>query len=84
MLGSLQAGDFIGDRLTGIGKGYIVLKARVKNRNLQKGKSGGYHLIYQIESSSSILLLTIYAKSDREDITVQEVRDILKEFYQTD
>jgi mRNA-degrading endonuclease RelE of RelBE toxin-antitoxin system len=79
----LQTGDFIGDRLTGIGKGYVVLKVRVKNRDIQKGKSGGYRLIYQIESPVSILLLTLYPKSDREDITAQEVRDILK-VYGTD
>ncbi len=81
---TLQVGDFVGDRLTGIGNGYVVLKVRVKNRDLKKGKSAGYRLIYQVESPTSVLLLTIYAKSDREDISASEVREILSEFYQTD
>jgi mRNA-degrading endonuclease RelE of RelBE toxin-antitoxin system len=42
----LQIGNFVGDRLTGIGEGYIVFKTRVKNRDIQKGKSAGYRLVY--------------------------------------
>lgn len=76
-----QAGDFIGDRLTGIGEGYFILKLRIKNRDIQKGKSGGYRLIYQVESLTSILLLTIYSKADREDISNKEIRRILNKFY---
>ena len=78
----LQAGNFVGDRLAGIGEGYVVLKTRVKNRDIQKGKSAGYRLIYQVESPTSVLLLTIYSKSDREDISIQEIRNILNEFYE--
>jgi mRNA-degrading endonuclease RelE of RelBE toxin-antitoxin system len=81
---NLQAGEFIGDRLAGIGKGYAVFKVRVKNRDIQKGKSAGYRLVYQVESDVSVLLLTIYSKSDQEDIDAKEVLGILDEFYGTD
>lgn len=77
----LQIGNFVGDRLTGIGEGYVVLKTRVKNRDIQKGKSAGYRLVYQVESSTSVLLLIIYSKSDRKDISIKEIRNILNEFY---
>ncbi|MBW4515224.1 MAG: type II toxin-antitoxin system RelE/ParE family toxin [Timaviella obliquedivisa GSE-PSE-MK23-08B] len=77
----LQIGNFVGDRLTGIGEGYVVLKTRVKNRDIQKGKSAGYRLVYQVESPTSVLLLTIYSKSEREDISIKEIRNILNEFY---
>ncbi|HEY9645106.1 MAG TPA: type II toxin-antitoxin system RelE/ParE family toxin [Chroococcidiopsis sp.] len=77
----LQTGNFVGDRLAGIGESYVVFKVRVQNRDIQKGKSAGYRLIYQVESPTSVLLLKIYAKSDREDISSQEIRDILNEFY---
>lgn len=80
----LQAGNFIGDRLTGVGKGYAVFKVRVKNRDIQKGKSAGYRLIYQVESPVSVMLLAIYSKSDQEDIDAKEVLEILDEFYGTD
>jgi mRNA-degrading endonuclease RelE of RelBE toxin-antitoxin system len=80
----LEIGNFIGDRIAGVGEGYIVLKLRVRNRDIQKGKSAGYRLIYQIESSTCVLLLTIYAKSDRPDITAGEILEILGEFYGED
>jgi mRNA-degrading endonuclease RelE of RelBE toxin-antitoxin system len=76
----LEIGNFIGDRISGIGEGYVMLKVRVKNRDIQKGKSAGYRLIYQIESPTSVLLLTIYSKSDRSDITAAELRSIAAEF----
>ncbi len=77
----IQAGNFIGDRLPGLGETYVVFKVRVKNSNIQKGKSAGYRLIYQVESPTSVLLLTIYSKSDREDIRASEIIGIVAAFY---
>lgn len=74
-----QGGKFIGDRLAGMGENYVIFKVRVKNSDIQKGKSAGYRLIYQVESPISVLLLTIYSKSDREDISPNEVFSILAE-----
>jgi mRNA-degrading endonuclease RelE of RelBE toxin-antitoxin system len=76
----LEIGNFIGDRISGIGEGYVMLKVRVRNRDIQRGKSAGYRLIYQVESPTSVLLLTIYSKSDRTDITAAELRSIAAEF----
>ncbi|MCC5605321.1 type II toxin-antitoxin system RelE/ParE family toxin [Nostoc sp. CHAB 5834] len=76
----LQQGNIVGGRIAGIGEEYIVYKVRVRNSSIQKGKSAGYRLIYQVESPTSILLLTIYSKSDREDIGTNEIRDILADF----
>ncbi|MBE8991245.1 type II toxin-antitoxin system RelE family toxin [Nostoc sp. LEGE 12450] len=76
----LQQGNIVGDRIAGIGEEYIVYKVRVRNSSIQKSKSAGYRLIYQVESPTSILLLTIYSKSDREDIGANEIRDIMADF----
>jgi mRNA-degrading endonuclease RelE of RelBE toxin-antitoxin system len=76
----LQAGNFIGDRIPGMGEDYIILKVRVKNSNIQKGKSAGYRMIYRVESPSIVLLLTIYSKSDRTDISLNEIRSIISDF----
>ncbi len=78
----LQAGNFIGDRISGMGADYFILKVRIKNSNIQKGKSAGYRMIYQVESPSIVLLLTIYSKSDRADISPNEIRDIIAELNQ--
>jgi mRNA-degrading endonuclease RelE of RelBE toxin-antitoxin system len=78
----LEVGNFLGDRVTGLGEAYMVYKVRIKNSDINKGKSGGYRLIYQIESETSVLLLTIYSKSDRSDISANEIYEIHGEFYQ--
>lgn len=80
LIEQLQQGEVVGDRIAGIGEEYIVYKVRVRNSNIQKGKSAGYRLIYQVESPTSILLLTIYSKSDREDISANEIRAIVNNF----
>lgn len=75
----LQQGDFVGDRIAGMGESCLVYKVRVRNRDIQKGKSAGYRLIYQVESPANVAMLTIYSKSDREDISANEIRAILAE-----
>ncbi|NJL66750.1 MAG: type II toxin-antitoxin system RelE/ParE family toxin [Microcoleus sp. SM1_3_4] len=74
----LQFGALLGDRIPGIGS--PVMKVRLKNSDIQKGKSGGYRLIYWISSPESIVLLDIYSKSEQQDIEVAEIRQIIKEF----
>lgn len=76
----LEIGNFVGDRIAGIGEDYFILKVRVRNSDIQKGKSAGYRLIYQVETPTSVLMLTIYSKSDRADISADAIREILNEF----
>jgi mRNA-degrading endonuclease RelE of RelBE toxin-antitoxin system len=78
----LKAGGLPGDRIAGVGEESVVFKVRIRNSNLQKGKSAGYRLIYQVESDTNILFLTIYSKSDQEDISTDEIIEILRTFYQ--
>lgn len=80
----LQGNILLGDRLAGFGANLYVYKVRVKNSNIQKGKSAGYRIIYLLESAASILLLTIYSKSEREDIQVDEIKSIVDEFYDSE
>lgn len=80
IIAEIQKGNFIGDRLSGFGTNYFLYKVRIKNSNIKKGKSAGYRLIYFIRSATNVILLTIYSKSEREDITVEEINFILAEF----
>jgi mRNA-degrading endonuclease RelE of RelBE toxin-antitoxin system len=82
LIWELQQGNILGDRLTGFGLDIYIYKVRVKNSNIKKGKSAGYRLIYLLESETSILLLTIYSKSEQEDITVNEINSILNECFE--
>ncbi len=74
----LQVGEFVGDQIAGTG--YTVFKVRVRNSDIQKGKSAGYRLIYHVESPTSVLLLLIYSKLERTDVPAEEIRFVLEEF----
>ena len=76
----LQTGETPGDQISGTGT--TTFKVRVKNSNIKKGKSAGYRIIYQVLSPTSIVLLTIYSKSDQTDISVTKIQQILSEFEQ--
>jgi mRNA-degrading endonuclease RelE of RelBE toxin-antitoxin system len=74
----LQSGEILGDRLSGLN--IVVFKVRVKNSDIQKGKSAGYRLIYQVETLARIILLAIYAKSDQSSISTTEIEEIVEAF----
>ena len=76
----LEAGNFIGDQIRGTG--LTVFKVRVINRDIKKGKSSGYRLIYLLENPRSVLLLTVYSKLDQKDIFSWQIRKMVKEYYE--
>jgi mRNA-degrading endonuclease RelE of RelBE toxin-antitoxin system len=78
LIDELRSGNFIGDQI--VGTGYTVLKVRLKNSDIQKGKSGGYRVIYQIKNNQCILMLIIYSKSDQTDISAKQIKDIINDF----
>jgi mRNA-degrading endonuclease RelE of RelBE toxin-antitoxin system len=73
----LEAGEILGDRIPQMDR--PVFKVRVKNSDVQKGKSGGYRVIYYLKTSDRILLVTMYSKSDVSDISAAEVAEVLAE-----
>ena len=74
----LEQGELLGDQISGIG--YPVFKLRVKNSDIQKGKSGGYRLIYYVKTATGIVLLTVYPKSEQADIDATEIRNIIDQY----
>jgi mRNA-degrading endonuclease RelE of RelBE toxin-antitoxin system len=75
LIQQLEGGELPGDQIPNFEK--AVFKVRVKNSDIQKGKSGGYRVIYYLKTEQQIILVTLYSKSDRSDVTVAEIRDIL-------
>lgn len=75
LIDQLAAGETPGDQIQAIG--YTVYKVRLPNRDAQRGKSGGYRVIYYIQTREQIVLLTIYSKSDRTDTSTDEIQDII-------
>ncbi len=78
----LQAGEWVGDKLGSVG--YDVFKTRVKNSDVQKGKSGGYRVIYWLVSFTGVVLLDIYSKSEQEDIEATRIKEIILKYQKQD
>lgn len=71
----LQAGKTPGDQIPDVG--FTLFKVRVRNRDIQKGKSAGYRIIYYLKTEDKIILITIYSKSDKSDIDIETIRRII-------
>ncbi|BAU12236.1 hypothetical protein LEP3755_27650 [Leptolyngbya sp. NIES-3755] len=80
LLDDLQTGNCPGDQISGTT--YTVFKVRVKNSDIQKGKSGGYRVIYELRNDACILLVVIYSKSDQNDFPVDQICEIITAFNQ--
>ena len=78
MLTQIQTGEIIGDRLQGISA--EVFKIRVRNSDVNRGKSGGYRVIYWLKLPDVVVLLDIYSKSDRDDVEISTIQNIISEF----
>lgn len=80
LIEELQSGQTPGDRISGVK--YQVFKVRLKNSNIQKGKSSGYRVIYYLKTQENIILVTIYSKSDLSDISNETIEHAISQFEQ--
>jgi mRNA-degrading endonuclease RelE of RelBE toxin-antitoxin system len=78
LIDQLLQGETPGDRIQGVKS--IVYKVRLKNSDVQRGKSGGYRVLYYLKSQDKIILVTIYSKSDRSDIDAATIIDIITQY----
>jgi mRNA-degrading endonuclease RelE of RelBE toxin-antitoxin system len=74
----LEQGLTPGDQVRGIG--YTVYKVRIPNSDVEKGKSGGYGVIFYVQTDQAVVLATIYSKSERDDISDDELRRIIEDY----
>lgn len=78
LLDALTAGQTPGDQISGVE--YEVFKVRMRNTDSGKGKSGGYRIIYRRMTDGSILLITIYSKTEQADVEPKEIRQIILDY----
>jgi mRNA-degrading endonuclease RelE of RelBE toxin-antitoxin system len=78
LIEQLQNGELPGDKVAGTL--HNIFKIRIQNSDIQKGKSGGYRVIYYVQISTRIVLVTVYSKSDQPDIAADEIDSIIAEF----
>lgn len=77
LLEQLEQGQTPGDRVKRVGK--VVFKVRIRNTDAQRGKSGGYRVLYYLQRAEMIQLIEIYSKSDTTDISADEIEKLLSD-----
>ncbi len=77
LINQLEAGETPGDQIQGIG--HTIYKVRVKNSDAKRGKSGGYRVIYYLHTAESVLLVTIYSKTEQSDVEDVELVEIIRQ-----
>jgi mRNA-degrading endonuclease RelE of RelBE toxin-antitoxin system len=78
LLEQLESGELPGDRVQHTQ--HLVYKVRVPNSDAQRGKSCGYRVIYYLNTSTSVVLITIYSKLEQGDISSEAIRNIIDEY----
>lgn len=71
----ITAGQTPGDQVPSAGA--TVYKVRVPNRDARVGKSGGYRVIYYLQTGEQRVMLIVYSKTERQDIPINELKAIL-------
>ena len=54
LINQLQGGETPGDLISGVK--YQIFKVRLKNSDIQKGKSAGYRILYYVKKETKIVL----------------------------
>jgi mRNA-degrading endonuclease RelE of RelBE toxin-antitoxin system len=81
LIDQLERGETPGDRIQHLS--YVVYKVRVKNTDLEKGKSGGYRVIYYVRHQDHLLLISIYSKSELSDLSADVIRSVIDDYEQS-
>ncbi len=79
VIDQIREGNFVGDQIPKTGE-HSIFKVRVRNKDIRKGKSAGYRLIYYVETEIKVILITIFSKTEQSDINPNQMRQILKNY----
>lgn len=73
----VQSGSNIGSSIPG-GKGKLY-KLRVPSTDLQRGKSGGFRVVFYLQTPNVLWPLICYFKGDKEDVPIKDLIERAKE-----
>ncbi|MEA2033047.1 MAG: type II toxin-antitoxin system RelE/ParE family toxin [Euryarchaeota archaeon] len=76
LLETLEKNPSEGDAIPGFGN--KIYKIRMRSSDMKRGKRGGFRVIYYL-SDRAVYLLTIYAKAKKEEISVKEIKEAMRE-----
>ena len=63
----------------GIDLGENIFKARIPNSSIPTGKSGGFRIITYYKKDRVLYLVTIYSKTEQDNILTDKLKRIIKE-----
>ena len=66
----------------GVYLGFDLFKKRIKNSSIPTGKSGGFRIIIYKKVEDKLILISIYSKTEKENLSDDELSDILKKHLQ--
>jgi mRNA-degrading endonuclease RelE of RelBE toxin-antitoxin system len=76
---SLGANPLVGKAIPGFGG--KVRKIRVAGRDQQRGKSGGFRVLYfAVTPQGTVVLMALYAKAEMATLSIEETKAILKQY----
>ncbi len=78
----LEKGETPGDRLQGSDE-YVLYKARIASQDMQRGKSGGFRVIYYLQTTTSIMVINIYAKPAIDNVQIATILQWIHEILDT-
>jgi hypothetical protein len=64
----------------GTSLGYGLYKKRVANSSIPTGKSGGFRIIIYQRVEDKIVLISIYSKTQKETLSDEELKAVLKAY----
>lgn len=64
----------------GIELGYNLYKKRLKNSSIPTGKSGGFRIIIYKQIEDEILFISIFSKTQKDNLNDEELDKILKQY----
>lgn len=67
----------------GICLGYNLYKKRMPNSSIPTGKSGGFRLIIYKKTDDRIVLVSIFSKTQKETLNIEELKEILKQYMES-
>ena len=64
---------------TGINLGENIFKVRFSNSSIPTGKSGGFRIITYYKADDILYLVTIYSKTEQDNILTEKLKKIVRE-----
>ena len=63
----------------GIYLGENIFKIKIPNSSIPTGKSGGFRVITYYKTDDTLFLLTMYSKTDQDNILTEKLKKIVRE-----